>query len=48
MHQIKQYMFTINGGAQVLNTQQLTYLFGKNIKFKFMVTGNIVALTFET
>ena len=47
LHQIKQYMFTINGSAQVLNTQQLTYLFGKNIKFRFMVTGNIVALTFD-
>lgn len=48
LHQIKQYMVAINGCAQVLNTQQLIYLFGKNIKFKFMVTGNIVALTFET
>lgn len=47
LHQIKHYMSTITGSAQVLNTNQLVYLFGENIKFKFLVTGNIVALTFH-
>lgn len=39
-------MSTLAGSAQVLNTNQLIYLFGENIKFKFLVTGNIVALSF--
>jgi len=46
LHQIKHHMSTLAGSAQVLNTNQLIYLFGENIKFKFLVTGNIVALSF--
>lgn len=47
LHEIKHYMSAITGSAQVLNTNQLLYLFGENIKFKFLITGNIVALTFQ-
>ena len=47
LHQLKNYMSTIGGKAQVLNTHQLIPLFGKNIKFKFITTGNIIALMFH-
>lgn len=47
LHQLKNYM-TIKGGyAQVLNTHQLEHCFQGNIKFKFLLTGNLIALTFQ-
>ena len=47
LHQLKDYMTANRGCAQVLNTHQLEYFFDKNIKFKFLITGNLVALMFE-
>ena len=47
LHQLKNYMSTIGGYAQVLNTSQLKYLFNNNIKFRFLITGNLVTLMFK-
>ena len=47
LHEVKNYISSFGGAAQVVSSNQLTYLFQDNIKFKFLITGNIVALMFN-
>lgn len=47
LHEVKNYMSSLEGAAQVVSSNQLTYLFQDNIRFRFLITGNMVALMFN-